>query len=153
MSSLSFLEQIACIAKGPFIGSRTQEGQLKVASHEAASIMSTSSRVFNAAWGLYAAAGCMWLRSLGCETPDIDLSYCNIVTLTGLWAGCDSLARECSSLFQYYSEAPRDSHFDPIGSSTAFIQDILKPALAYSNFREAAVFTKELAVAVYSLYR
>lgn len=117
---LSFLEKAVCVVSGPVLGMLPPRVQVNITdNYNAASVMSCSSRVFNAAWSVYAAS------SLACKIfgADIDPTPGNLATYVGIPIAFDSVVREFLHGIRCYLQSPFEDFCEPWGEPIISLWD------------------------------
>ncbi len=96
-NKLSFLEKAFYVTTGPLLGMLPPPIQRRIASEEAAALMSKTSRYVNALWGVYG------LVSAGCKAfgVDIDPTPGSVATWGGVASAVSSVIREGTNLVAY----------------------------------------------------
>jgi len=103
--------KISCTILGPFFGMLPPSVQERFFGYNAARVLSTTSRVFNVAAGVYSIAS-IASKAFG---VDIDPTSGQTLTWTGGILGIDSLIREGAYAVRYVSNHPFMSYTDPWG--------------------------------------
>lgn len=132
---LSFLEKAGAITLGPILGLLPPRLQMKLSGekYQAASYMSTSSRITNGIISAYT------LVSLGARLfgADIDPSTNNIITNAGIGFGADTTLRELFYGAKYNWNHPFMSRNEPWGEPLLSTLDSLMNPGWYKNFKSS----------------
>lgn len=130
--NLSKLEKIACAVSGPVVGIFPPRLQIQRLGYDGACVASSSSRVFNAAWSVYAAASLV-AKVFG---VDIDPTAHNLITYFGIPVGLDTILREFLYGFHYVLNDPFSSYTEPWGEPLISIIDQSRHPEWYSSNEE-----------------
>jgi len=128
---LSLTGKVVSIATGPILGMLPPRKQIQLAkgSREAACYMSSTSRIFNGVWTLYT-IGSLSSRAFG---ADIDPSAGDILTLSGIAIGLDSLVREVMYAgTAYFHDGGSFSFHEPWGEPILSIVDSMRRSNRYA---------------------
>ncbi|MFH1210908.1 MAG: hypothetical protein V1645_03245 [archaeon] len=126
---LSALEKFGCAAAGPFMGMLPPRLQVNGLGYSGASIASTSSRVFNGIWSVYA-IGSLVAKAFG---VDIDPTTHDLITYVGIPVALDSGIREFLLGVRNYFNSPFDDPTEPWGEPMISIIDSIRHPEFYED--------------------